>query len=180
MSITLSTLVPMGHCNCKSMGFIKNCLFPLVLKIWFMGLVLFGKVTLEDKLETPSSGDIFCISDCATCPVICSPPPISPSVPQSPFYFTFSSPPPPPKSQSPPTPSSHSASPPPPPPPSKSYQYNTPSPSSSSSSQPHPTVISMPHDYYYFYASSAPSLSNHAPFFVLLLFFVGYSFVGNM
>ncbi|CAL0327138.1 unnamed protein product [Lupinus luteus] len=112
-----------------------------------MGLVLFAKVTLEENLETPSSGDIFCISDCATCPVICSPPPLSPSLPhspQSPFYFTFSSPPPPPppKSQSPPTPSSHSA--PPPPPPSKFYRYNTPSsPFSSSSSQPQPTVAVM-------------------------------------
>ncbi|KAE9586882.1 hypothetical protein Lalb_Chr23g0267861 [Lupinus albus] len=66
MSIALSTLVQMGHCNCKSMGFIKNGLFPWVLKVWFIGLVLFGKVILEDKLETPSNG----VSDCATCPVI--------------------------------------------------------------------------------------------------------------
>ncbi|KAH1252631.1 hypothetical protein GmHk_04G009556 [Glycine max] len=39
-----------------------------------MGLALFATVTSsEEKVEDPSSG-LFCISDCAKCPVICSPP----------------------------------------------------------------------------------------------------------
>ena len=56
--------------------FIKS-LFLWILKAWFMGLVLFATVTSSEyKAEDPSSG-LFCISDCATCPVICSPPPPS-------------------------------------------------------------------------------------------------------
>ncbi|XP_027357065.1 extensin-3-like [Abrus precatorius] len=166
------TLAQMGHSQ-----------FSCNIKLVLMGLALLAKVTWEDKIEAPSS-DLFCISDCATCPVICSPPPPilitksypppSPSVPHypSPSYFTFSPPPP----NSPPSPSSHSSAP-PPPPPFKSY---TPP---SGSAQPQPTVIVGPHDfsypYYYFYASAASSLSNHAPFLVLLLLPIGYSIVGN-
>ncbi|KAG5030833.1 hypothetical protein JHK85_014815 [Glycine max] len=151
--------------------FIKS-LFLWILKAWFMGLVLFATVTSSEyKAEDPSSG-LFCISDCATCPVICSPPPpppmlitpphppTSPSAPHSPPLSYLS--PPPPKSQLPP-------------PPFKSY--NTPP---SGLARPQPTVISAPHDfaypYYYFYASGASSLSIHAPFFglVILLHWVFY------
>ncbi|KAJ1423421.1 hypothetical protein SESBI_12353 [Sesbania bispinosa] len=146
-----------------------------------MGLALYGTVTSAEKVEAPSSSDRFCFSDCVTCPVICSPPPPQlvtitphtppplPSVPSAPHSLSQ----PPPKSPPPPTPFSGFA----PPPPFKSY--NTPP---SGSSQPLPTVISGPHDfsypYYYFYASAASSLSIHAPFFVLLLFLIGFSIVG--
>ncbi|KAK7311965.1 hypothetical protein RJT34_10469 [Clitoria ternatea] len=171
----------MGHT--KHSEFTQKRLFSWIIKVGFLGLALFGTVTSEDKVETPPS-DLLCISDCATCPVICSPPPPmlvatsshppppSPSPPHSPppSYVTFS--PPPPKSQSPPSHSSGAA----PPPPFK--PFNT---APSGSSQPQPTVIAGPHDfsypYYYFYASPASSLSVHAPFFVVFLFFILHNWV---
>ncbi|QHN94365.1 hypothetical protein S83_060921 [Arachis hypogaea] len=139
-----------------------------ISKVLLMILALFVRVE-----EASSTNDRFCISDCDTCPLICSPPPpptplisISASYPppSSPHYATFSPPPSPPKPHSPPSPLP---------------------PLSGSTTEAEPTVISGPHDYYYpyyyFYSSCASSLSNHhAPFFILLLFLVGYfSLVGK-
>jgi len=165
-------------------GFIAKNLFSW-LKASFMVLALFARVTWEDKVEDPSSA-LFCISDCSTCPVICSPPPppplltphpkFSPSPPHSPSslpYNSYLSPPPPAKPKlAPPPPLSHSSGPPPPPP---FNSYTTPP---SGLGQPQPTVVSAPHDfsypYYYFYASAASSPSLHAPFLFLLFFLVFY------
>ncbi|KAK7352553.1 hypothetical protein VNO80_17976 [Phaseolus coccineus] len=176
--------VQMGYINYS--GFITKNLFSW-FKASFIVLALFARVTWEDKVEDPSSA-LFCISDCSTCPVICSPPPpalitphptFSPSPPHSPSsssslpYNSDLSPPPPSKPKlAPPPPLSHSSGPPPPPP---FKSYTTPP---SGLEQPQPTVVSAPHDfsypYYYFYASAASSPSFHAPFLLLLFFLVFY------
>ncbi|CAJ1973548.1 unnamed protein product [Sphenostylis stenocarpa] len=171
----------MSHTNHS--GFITENLFSWILTASFIVLALFARVTMEDKVEGPSS-DLFCITDCSTCPAICSPPPPtliittshpppSPSPPHSPSslpYSSYLSPPPLPKPKlGPPPPLSYSPGVPPPPAPFKSY--NTPP---SGLGQPQPTVVSGPHDfsypYYYFYASAASSPSMHAPFCVVLFF----------
>jgi hypothetical protein len=158
----------------KSLEFMNKSMFSWISKVGFMGLALLTTVTFEDKVETPSnSSGLFCITDCVTCPKICSPPPPSLLTPK-----TSHPPPPPPSSAPPPTPSvSHFS----PPPPLKSYNKSSPS----SPLQPQPTVISGPHEfsypYYYFYASGASSISIHATLFVFLLMFLAnwYSIIGN-
>ncbi|KAF7830446.1 leucine-rich repeat extensin-like protein 3 [Senna tora] len=181
----------------RSSGFFITSWFCWFLRVGLVGLVVFAKVTSQDKVEAPPS-NLLCISECGTCPVICSPPPpaplltyypppSSPDLPRSPppetphspapLYFTYppplpksppSLPPPPP----PPTPSTHPSGAAPPPP---SKSYNSP-PSASGSGQP--TVISGPHQYsypyYYYYASGshASSPSIHAPFLLSLLFLI--------
>ncbi|XP_014499358.1 leucine-rich repeat extensin-like protein 2 [Vigna radiata var. radiata] len=170
--------VQMSHIS--DSGFITKKLFSWI-KVSFIVLALFTRVTWEDKVEDPSSA-LFCISDCSTCPVICSPPPPSlitpsPSPPHSPSsslpYNSYFSPPPPPPSKpklAPPPPQSHSSGAPPPPP------FNSYTAPPSGLGQPLPTVVSAPHDfsypYYYFYASAASSPSLHAPFFLLVFFLV--------
>ncbi|RDX84870.1 hypothetical protein CR513_34012, partial [Mucuna pruriens] len=140
------------------------------IKTWLMGFVLCGTVRSEERVKAPSS-DLICISDCSTCPVICSPPPPI-VITKSPSLPSYLSPPPPP------SPPSHSSGIAPPPPPLKSY--NTPP---SGLAQPQPTLISAPHDfsypYYYFYTSAASSLSIHAPLFLFLFFLIAYSILAN-
>ncbi|PPR87796.1 hypothetical protein GOBAR_AA32897 [Gossypium barbadense] len=46
------------------------------LKIGIMGMIMLARVTSEHEMGTPSDGSL-CISECTTCPVICSPPPPS-------------------------------------------------------------------------------------------------------
>ncbi|XP_020985756.1 ENHANCER OF AG-4 protein 2-like [Arachis duranensis] len=140
----------------------KKIQFPYwISKVLLMILTLFVRVE-----EAASTNDRFCISDCDTCPLICSPPPPTPLISISASY------PPPPSPHSPPSPL---------PPLKPNYKP----PLSGSTTEAQPTVISGPHDYYYpyyyFYSSCSSSLSNHhAPFFILLLFLVGYfSLVGK-
>ncbi|PIN13241.1 Dynamin GTPase [Handroanthus impetiginosus] len=98
----------------------KWCLFLLT--------ILFSTSKSESQTNNPQAG-LLCISDCETCPVICSPPPSSssPSTPSSPLPpppspLPFLLPPPPVHHHSPPHPyyfaSPPSTSPPAHPPPS--------------------------------------------------------------
>ncbi|KAA8546236.1 hypothetical protein F0562_003025 [Nyssa sinensis] len=96
----------------------------LLLFLFMVGVMGIGlaRVTSADQTAIPATG-LLCISDCATCPVICSPPPppleskpprsppaVHHSPPQS-YYFQSPPPPPPP----PPSYISWGATPPPPP-----------------------------------------------------------------
>ncbi|XP_022732009.1 extensin-like [Durio zibethinus] len=149
----------------------------LLLKVGIMVLIMLARVTSEDELGIPSAG-LLCISDCATCPVICSPPPppllksfpppppsVHHSPPPVPYYYippqSYSHSPPPAESvpptsplrPPPPAPSSYSSKGSPPPP--FKYFYNAPP------GQGPPTVVGphqYPYPYYYFYASKASSL----------------------
>ncbi|XWS70226.1 hypothetical protein CRYUN_Cryun03dG0030300 [Craigia yunnanensis] len=151
----------------------------LLLKVGIMGMIMLDRVTSEDEMGTPSAG-LLCISDCATCPVICSPPPPpllksypppAPSVhhspPPVPYYYippqSYYHSPPPSESVSPPSPSPPRPPPPVPssysskgsPPPPFKYFFNAPP------GQGPPTVggpHEYPYPYYYFYASKASSL----------------------
>nr|XP_004498841.1 leucine-rich repeat extensin-like protein 3 [Cicer arietinum] len=65
----------MGH-N-KNLGFTKKSWFQWTTNVVFMLLALFATMTLEieDKVEEEPSSGLLCISECVTCPTICSPPP---------------------------------------------------------------------------------------------------------
>nr|DAD49041.1 TPA_asm: hypothetical protein HUJ06_018978 [Nelumbo nucifera] len=140
-----------------------------LVRVGIMGMILFARVSLEDRIGQPSTG-LLCISDCVTCPVICAPPPPPPS------------PPPPPVHHSPsqshdlhrPLPPSTRATPPPPPPPSDYLNIipSVPSP---------PTVgqQTSSYPYHYFYASKAASLTLPASFasWLTILLFCCITFV---
>lgn len=155
------------------MGFVKYQI--LLLKVGFMGMIMVARSVTsqqEEIMGTPPSTDLLCISECQTCPVICSPPP-SPSTPKSyppptqpvlpksypppppPLLLQYLSPPPPYISihHSPPPVQSYYLSPPPhsesilsPPPPSQRPPPSAPSTSSSKGSPPPP-----PPPFKYFY-----------------------------
>ncbi|XP_060211276.1 leucine-rich repeat extensin-like protein 1 [Lycium barbarum] len=138
--------------------------------------------------QDPNAG-LLCISDCTTCPVICSPPPSPtkskppPSPSPSPSTSLLQTPPPPPPlfaplRPSPPQSSSHSTSPPsahksPPPsymiytgapPPFRPSNCPTPpnSPNVIPASQVPPAVVGQnTYPYYYYFSSEAASLSFH-------------------
>ncbi|BBG95073.1 S-adenosyl-L-methionine-dependent methyltransferases superfamily protein [Prunus dulcis] len=166
-----------------------------------IGLVMFAGLTYEDQVGEAETG-LLCISECTTCPVICStppppqlesssPPPSPPPVHPSPSQSYYSSPPPsppqfdyssPPASPPPPPPSPPKQSPSPssyskgaPPPPSFVYFFNMPP------SGPVPTTTTTTtgvlhnnsYPYYYFYASEASSLSAHAFFLFVFLVQLG-------
>ncbi|KAF9614961.1 hypothetical protein IFM89_021391 [Coptis chinensis] len=101
------------------------------LRIGIIGIMLLGQVT-KGQFEVPAQG-LLCISECTSCPVICSPPPSqsspAPPTPSSPSYS-----PPVIYYKSPSPPSTHNHQPPPPPPLSP-----PPSSSSSESSPPPPS-----------------------------------------
>ena len=163
------TLVHKGHH--KRLGFIRKIIWlSWFFKVGFLGLAVFARVTYSDeKVQGPnsSSGGFLCVSECATCPLICSPPPpplrSSYPPPHFPSLSYFTSSPPPPESQAPPpSPSS---------PPSRSSGA---APSLPPSGTAPPTVISGPHEYsypyYYFYSSDAAPLVAYGPFFMALSF----------
>ncbi|KAJ9183606.1 hypothetical protein P3X46_007435 [Hevea brasiliensis] len=152
----------------------------LLWKIGMMGMFLLARVNSEaDQMGAPAAG-LLCISDCTTCPVICSPPP----PPGEPHYYappSHHSPPPQPYNYHPPSPSPPppSASPPPPPPAAPSPRSTSRPPPSPSwypswgppSVQVPPKQGQYPYPYYYFYASKASSLSFHASFYFSLVLF---------
>ncbi|KAK8547353.1 hypothetical protein V6N13_098065 [Hibiscus sabdariffa] len=171
------------------------------LKLAIMGIVMLmlAGVTSEHEMGTPSA-DLLCISDCATCPVICSPPPppllkafsppsssvhLSPPEP----YYTPRSPsesddtrcPPPLESES--LPPSPPRPPPPPPPPAQSSYSSKASPppprfvyffnAPPGQGQGLPTVLG-PHEYpypYYYYPSKASVLSFQASLLLVVVVF---------
>lgn len=112
-----SSLVIQGHSRMMKHPTVLSSL----KRKWFLLLyaLMFAKMRCDDQPPpgTPGAG-LLCISDCGTCPVICSPP--SPSVNSKP---PPSSPPQP--LPTPPTPPVHHYSPPQP------YYFNAPPPSSS-------------------------------------------------
>ncbi|GMI92602.1 hypothetical protein HRI_002929500 [Hibiscus trionum] len=163
------------------------------LKLAIMGTMILATVTSDHEMGTPSA-ELLCISDCATCPVICSPPPppllksFSPPsssvhlTPPEPYY-TPRSPsesddtrcPPPLESESlPPSPPR-----PPPPPPAKSSKASPPPPrfvyffnAPPGEGQALPTGLG-PHEYpypYYYYPSKASPLSFQASLLLVMLF----------
>ncbi|KAK4372900.1 hypothetical protein RND71_008284 [Anisodus tanguticus] len=143
--------------------------------------------------QDPNTG-LFCISDCSTCPVICSPPPspikLKPPHSPSPSTSLLQTPPPPPPlfaplRPSPPQSSSHSPSPPsssshksPPPsymiytgaPPPPSHSSNCPTPPNPPNiipvTQVPPAVVGQNYPYYYYFASEAASLPLHGCIFL--------------
>ncbi|KAF3446068.1 hypothetical protein FNV43_RR11247 [Rhamnella rubrinervis] len=157
--------------------------YPLRVFCFIGLLITFATLTYEDHVGEPESG-LLCISDCTTCPVICSPPPpvleshppppTSQPVHRSPPRLTTIPSLPPPKQT--PSPSPPPRSPPkemPPSPPSQPSSWGTPPPPfkyffNMPPSGPvlvPPSTTSGPHDYsypyYYFYASKAPPVSAH-------------------
>ncbi|KAF5726146.1 hypothetical protein HS088_TW23G00887 [Tripterygium wilfordii] len=105
----------------------------LFVKVAILGIVMVASVNSEDQTG------LLCISDCDTCPVICSPPP-SPVKSHTPPPPHSSPPPPPlltPIYQSPPQSDCHSPPPPPPVPSPNIPRINVvPTPPSSSNSPP--------------------------------------------
>ncbi|XP_052169848.1 leucine-rich repeat extensin-like protein 3 [Diospyros lotus] len=144
-------------------------------------------VTSQNQVSVPAAtADLLCISDCATCPVICAPPPPPPPQVESPLPLVEPTPPlplplppplveaapPPPESKPPKSPPQHHS--PPPPLPSISWGFSPPPP---------PGYITIPsgqrpsgmgqrnytYPYYYFYASkAAASISPNSSSFILV------------
>ncbi|XP_009365563.2 leucine-rich repeat extensin-like protein 3 [Pyrus x bretschneideri] len=177
---------------------------PRSFKAAVFGLIMFAGLTYEDQTVDPETG-LLCISECGTCPVLCSPPPSPelepsgplPSPPQSPppvhhsppQYYYISPPPSPPK-QSPsppssppkqsPSPPSYSSkgAPPPPPPPRFVYFYDMPP------AGPVPTAATgtgvvnnnpLP-NYFYTSMASSPSSVRVMLLFILLAHHLVFSF----
>ncbi|XP_042508144.1 leucine-rich repeat extensin-like protein 5 [Macadamia integrifolia] len=166
----------MGHG--RSMVSIRREWFSWLLWIELLFVIMFSQVAMGDEIGIPATG-LLCISECSTCPTICSPPPASASLPPPP-------PPPssPPPQHSPPQSNYFPQSPPPKPPPHSLSSYSAPPPSYSTvSSRPPPSPLSYftntptaqspptingplndSYPYYYFYASEAASFSLPAIF----------------
>ncbi|KAL5701649.1 hypothetical protein ACHQM5_026965 [Ranunculus cassubicifolius] len=140
-----------------------------LLRITITTVLLFGQVGKGQNGDATTG--LLCISECTTCPVICSPPP-------SPDSLTLT-PSPSLPSQSPPPPPRNHQSPPPPtlsPPPSSSYLPESPPPPRiqiipSISSPSLPTASNYTYPYYYYYASHArpTSLVSFLPQFSVFL-----------
>ncbi|PQM37773.1 leucine-rich repeat extensin-like protein 3 [Prunus yedoensis var. nudiflora] len=58
----------------KALAFTEGKWFPWFLKAGLIGLVMFAGLTYEDQVGEAETG-LLCISECTTCPIICSPPP---------------------------------------------------------------------------------------------------------
>ncbi|XP_038698806.1 leucine-rich repeat extensin-like protein 3 [Tripterygium wilfordii] len=148
----------------------------LLVKVTVLVTVMVARANSEDQTG------LLCVSDCGTCPVICSPPPSPVKSHTPPPHSSLPPPPPPPLLtpiyQSPPQSYYHSPPPPaprPPPPSPPVPSSNTPiivvpTPPSSSNSPPsgHAPPTAGPLDYafpyYYFYASKASNLCYSLPY----------------
>lgn len=158
------------------------------------------KPTLGTSASITPAEDLFCISECETCPVICAPPPpptktaSPPPAPVKPPPVHHSSPPPDDQSyyfDSPPPPKKSSPSPtkaypppsyitwgqsptspsPPPPPPSPDLNY-VPVPGGQGTFPTYNTgQKNSSNPYYYFYASKGSLFTPDLSFFVLVLLF---------
>ncbi|KAL5853558.1 hypothetical protein ACOSQ3_008676 [Xanthoceras sorbifolium] len=162
----------------------------LLFRVGIMLTIALGKVASEDQTEVPATG-LLCISDCSTCPVICSTPPpakehlyppLSPPFHHSPPESYYNSPLPTPH-LSPPPPTPHWSPPPPPPQPAPSWPtypttppppfkyYNAPPSPGQARAPPSAGTgpTNYPYPYYYFYASEAsPDLSCRTSFSILV------------
>ncbi|KAK4422207.1 hypothetical protein Salat_1803000 [Sesamum alatum] len=163
-------------------------------RTWMLILfILFSPSRSQGQTVFPPAG-LLCISDCETCPVICSPPP-PPATPKSsppppppppvhhsspplPYYFDSPAPSSPPPAHPLPPPPSYiswggSANPPPPPPPSTTPKGGGPPPPPSVNVyNPGMGQRNFSYPYYYFYASKAASCLPllHQSFILLMLF----------
>ncbi|KAM1388329.1 hypothetical protein ACFX2I_016473 [Malus domestica] len=188
--------------NSKDLVSMAGKWIPRSFKAAVFGLIMFAGLTYEDHTVDPETG-LLCISECGTCPVLCSPPPSPelepsgplPSPPQSPppvhhsppQYYYISPPPSPPKQSPSPTPSppKQSPSPPsysskgaPPPPPRFVYFYDMPP------AGPVPTATTgtgvvnnnpLP-NYFYTSMASSPSSVHVLLLFILLAHHLVFSF----
>ncbi|XP_040998971.1 extensin-2-like [Juglans microcarpa x Juglans regia] len=157
----------MGKDHGNILAWMRKKWFLWFLKVGIMGLIMFANVTSEDQIGVPSTNTL-CISDCATCPVICSPsPPLLQShpPPSPPVHHSQPRPRPPPLEASAPKASSYSSVQPPPPPPYKYFNNMPPGPGTPPTTYPH----DYSYPYYYFYASKASYLSLDASFFFMSL-----------
>ncbi|XP_050126144.1 leucine-rich repeat extensin-like protein 3 [Malus sylvestris] len=188
--------------NSKDLVSMAGKWIPRSFKAAVFGLIMFAGLTYEDRTVDPETG-LLCISECGTCPVLCSPPPSPelepsgplPSPPQSPppvhhsppQYYYISPPPSPPKQSPSPTPSppKQSPSPPsysskgaPPPPPRFVYFYDMPP------AGPVPTATTgtgvvnnnpLP-NYFYTSMASSPSSVHVLLLFILLAHHLVFSF----
>ncbi|MCD9560873.1 hypothetical protein HAX54_019694 [Datura stramonium] len=181
-------------------------LSPMTTKWYFLILcVTFSLVNSQDTNTMAPAAGLLCISECATCPVICSPPPspIKLKPPPTPLSSLLQTPPPPPPlfaplRPSPPQSSSHSPSPssshkspppsymiytgaPPPPPPHPSNCPTPPNPPNIINTIPAtqvPPVVGQKnytYPYYYYFASEAASLPLHGS--IVLGFWVVFHFI---
>ncbi|KAA3490547.1 leucine-rich repeat extensin-like protein 1 [Gossypium australe] len=138
------------------------------LKIGIMGMIMLARVTSEHEMGTPPDGSL-CISECTTCPVICSPPPPSQLKSFSPPSPSVHNSPPEPDYIPPQLPDSQ-CSPPPlesasPPPPRFEYFYNAPN------GQGPPAIVGpIQYPYPYYYVSKASPLSFQASLSLVMLF----------
>ncbi|TQE11108.1 hypothetical protein C1H46_003114 [Malus baccata] len=169
--------------NSRALRFMVGKWIPRSLMAAIFGMIMFSRFTYGDQTVDPETG-LICISDCTTCPVICSPPPppqLEPSGPppsplqspppayHSPPQYYYISPPPSPPKQSPlPPPSPPKQCPPSypskgaPPPPRFMYFYGMPpaGPVPTTATTGAGVANNSSHPYYYFYASEASSPSS--------------------
>lgn len=155
--------------NFQEMDLHESGLVSAWLLRWaIMGLVAFSLAIADDpSSEPPPATNPLCISECGTCPVICSSPP--PPPPPFKFYSPptayvphHSRPPPPPPPPRVPPPNSGST------PPSPYYILNAPP-----GPPPPPGSHSYSRPYYYFYGSGAPaSVVGFLPSLFTVIFFI--------
>ncbi|GLT85572.1 hypothetical protein SLE2022_037590 [Rubroshorea leprosula] len=164
------------YASARQMGHGCLVLVGIAGMIFVLG---FGQVAAQGEVGEPASSSL-CISECETCPVICSPSPeplVTIYPPPSPLLTLYPPPPPlltpyppPPLLKTyPPPPVHHSTphSPPPPPPAPSSYPYGGTPPPPKYSGIPYPYYQGppyvgphqYPYPYYYFYSSEASSVS---------------------
>nr|XP_016488136.1 PREDICTED: proline-rich receptor-like protein kinase PERK2 [Nicotiana tabacum] len=145
----------MKHANVLSLAMMTTKWSILLL------CVIFSQANSQDPNNNNTPAGLLCISDCSTCPVICSPPPspVKLKPPPSPSSVLVQAPPPPPlfaplrpspsqSSPRSPSPSSSQPSPKSPPPSYITYIGAPPPPSSRSSNCPTPpnapNIINIP------------------------------------
>ncbi|GMH12378.1 hypothetical protein Nepgr_014219 [Nepenthes gracilis] len=143
----------------------RRKLFPVLIEVVLTVSLLAG-VACQDQNGIAPTG-LLCISECSTCPVICSPPHSAKSQPRQPppVPVIEYSPPPSYKARPPPPPL-----PPPPPPPAEG---SPPPPHVNITSGLAPPMIGSgvrSYPYYYFYASKVSPLPFPANFFAFVVF----------
>lgn len=128
----------------------SRILAPMSRKRWITLLLILLTTSNPQGQEGISSAGLLCVSECETCPEVCSPPPCPPK-----------SPPPPAAAATHHSPPSHPA----PPPPPELYVYNP-------GTGPGMVQQNFSYPYYYFYSSKAVtcSLPLHHSFFLFVLF----------
>ncbi|KAI3468101.1 hypothetical protein Pfo_024764 [Paulownia fortunei] len=142
-------------------------------KTWIVLLLILLSTSKSEGQKGIPSGGLLCVSECDTCPVVCSPPPSTPKSPPRLPPTAHHSPPepkyidsPPPAHPAPPSPSDVVAIPPPP----ALYVYNP-----GTTVPPGMVQQNFSYPYYYFYSSKAATCSlplhQGSIIFVVFMFF---------